>query len=56
MLKVQQKVSGGFRSEAGADAFASLRGYVSTLRKQGVALLAALETLFTGDVLYPTFA
>lgn len=56
MLKVQQKVSGGFRSEAGADAFACLRGYVSTLRKQGVALLAALETLFTGDVLYPTFA
>ena len=56
MLKVQQKVSGGFRSEAGADAFARLRGYVSTLRKQGMALLTALETLFTGSPLYPVFA
>jgi len=55
MLKVQQKISGGFRSDAGADAFASLRGYVSTLRKQGVALLTALETLFTGAPLYPTW-
>ena len=56
MLKVQQKISGGFRSEAGADAFAFLRGYVSTLHKQGVALLSALETLFTGSPLYPAFA
>jgi len=56
MLKVQQKLSGGFRSEKGADAFASLRGYVSTLRKQGVALLTALETLFTGSPLYPAWA
>jgi len=56
MLKVQQKVSGGFRSDAGADAFARLRGYVSTLRKQGVALLGALETLFTGSPLYLAFA
>lgn len=27
--------------------------YLSTLRKQGVALLAALHTLFTGIPLYP---
>ena len=56
MLKVQQKVSGAFRSAAGATAFARLRGYLSTLRKQGVALLAALEALFAGQPLYPTFA
>ena len=56
MLKVQQKISGSFRSVAGADAFASLRGYVSTLRKQGITLLTALETLFTGSPLYPAFA
>ena len=56
MLKGQQKVSGSFRSDAGADAFARLRGYVSTLRKQGMALLTALETLFTGSPLYPAFA
>jgi transposase len=56
MLKVQQKVSGSFRSVTGADAFARLRGYLSTLHKQGVALLAALEVLFSGQPLYPAFA
>jgi len=56
MLKVQQKVSGSFRSTKGADAFARLRGYLSTLRKQGTTLLAALETLFTGCPLYPALA
>jgi transposase len=56
MLKVQQKVSGCFRSNSGAAAFARLRGYLSTLRKQGHALLTALETLFTGQPLYPAFA
>ena len=56
MLKVQQKVSGSFRSDAGADAFARIRSYLSTLTKQGVALLAALDTVFTGQPLYPSFA
>jgi transposase len=53
MLKVQQKVSGSFRSEGGAEAFARIRGYLSTLAKQGHALLAALEALFTAQPLYP---
>jgi transposase len=56
MLKVQQKVSGCFRSVSGAAAFARLRGYLSTLRKQGHALLTALEALFTGQPLCPSFA
>jgi hypothetical protein len=56
MLKVQQKVSGSFRSDRGADAFACLRSYLSTLRKQGAALLAALETVVIGQPLYPEFA
>ena len=55
MLKVQQKVSGSFRSVAGA-AFAYIRGYLSTLRKQSVALLAALEALFASQPLSPQFA
>ncbi len=53
MLKTQQKVSGCFRSEAGAEAFARIRGYLSTLRKQGIGLLDALRSLFTGAPLYP---
>ncbi len=56
MLKVQQKVSGCFRSDDGAAAFVRLRGYLSSLRKQGVALLAALETVIAGQPLYPAFA
>jgi len=55
-LKVQQKVSGCFRSETGAEAFARLRSYLATLRKQGQALLAALETVLAGQPLYPAFA
>jgi transposase len=54
-LKLHQKVSGCFRSDPGADAFASLRGYLATLRKQGQALLAALQTVFAGQPFYPAF-
>ncbi len=56
LLKTQQKVSGCFRSDPGAAAFARLRSYLSTLRKQGVGLLGALQTLFTSGPLYPAFA
>lgn len=53
MLKVQQKIAGSFRAESGAEAFARIRGYCASLRKQGVALLAALQTVFTGQPRYP---
>ena len=56
MLKVQQKVSGAFRSDGGADAFARIRGYLSCLNKQGATLLAALESVFVGRPLHPAFA
>lgn len=55
-LKVQQKVSGCFRSEWGADAYARIRGYLATLRKQGQSLLAALRTVCAGQPLYPASA
>jgi transposase len=53
MLKVQQKIAGSFRANAGSEAFARIRGYLSSMRKQGVALLAALQTVFSGQPLYP---
>jgi transposase len=55
-LKLHQKVSGSFRSDPGAAAFMRLRGYLSCLRKQGRALLAALHTVFSGQPLYPALA
>ena len=56
MMKVQQKVSGCFRSTEGADAFCRIRSYICTLRKQGKQILSALEHVFRGDLLYPECA
>lgn len=51
MLKVQQKISGTFRSPAGALAFCRIRGVLSTLAKQGTPLLATLRALFAEGTL-----
>jgi transposase len=53
MAKIQQKISGTFRSEAGADAFCRIRGYLSTMAKQGYRLLAVLRRVFTDQPLSP---
>jgi transposase len=54
MVKVQQKVSGCFRSVAGAEAFSRIRGYLSTLRKQGMPLLSALQATLCGHPVLPS--
>jgi transposase len=55
MMKVQQKVSGCFRTLSGAQAFSRIRGYLSTLRKQGLPLLSALQDTLCGHPLLPSF-
>jgi transposase len=42
MMKLRQKISGGFRSFAGAEIFAVIRSVLSTARKQGWDLVATL--------------
>ncbi len=48
MMKLKQKISGGFRSWEGARVFCRSRGFLSTLKKQGHNMLDALEQLFLG--------
>jgi transposase len=50
MTKVQQKISGCFRSMDGANIFCRVRGYLSTCRKQGVKSSHALDLLFNGKL------
>ena len=50
MTKVQQKISGCFRSMNGAHIFARIRSYISTCRKHDLAVTSALQMLFQGKM------
>ena len=54
MVKVQQKISGSFRTALGAAQFCRIRGYLSTARKQGHHPLAALQAVCAGSPLVLT--
>ena len=51
MMKVQQKISGTFRSFEGALSFCRIRSYISTVKKQGMNVIAAIQDAFAGDTL-----
>ena len=53
MVKLQQKISGCWRTLAGAEAFLALRSYLATARKQGMNPLAVLGQLFQGQAWLP---
>lgn len=54
MVKVKQKVSGAFRTLAGAQIFARLRSVVSTLIKQRIPVLSSLSRAFRGIPILPS--
>ena len=49
MAKVQQKISGTFRSADGAKTFCRIRGYISTTRKNSLSVIDAIQAAFEGD-------
>ncbi len=55
MMKVQQKISGRFRGRGGAY-FCRIRGYISSLRKQSMAVLDALVSVFRDQPVLPSLS
>jgi transposase len=53
MMKVQQKISGTFRSFDGALSFCRIRSYISTVKKRGLNVMSALQDVFSGKRLLP---
>lgn len=56
MMKVQQKISGCFRTNEGARIFCRIRSYISTMRKQGHNVLTVLKSVFAGHPIAPAFS
>jgi len=53
MIKLQQKISGCWRSTDGATSFLALRSYIQTARKHGQDILAALHAAADGNPWLP---
>ena len=54
MVKLQQKISGSWRTLTGAKNFCAIRSYVSTMRKHDANILGGLRQLFEGQTWLPT--
>ena len=53
MVKLQQKISGTWRTLAGARNYCAIRGYISTMKKHDHGILQGLRHLFEGDAWLP---
>lgn len=56
MVKVRQKVSGGFRTDRGARIFLTIKSYTGTLRKQGRDVWSGLTKAMKGFPFLPSDA
>ncbi len=56
MVKVQQKISGSFRSIEGVSNFCRVRGYISTVKKNEGSVLTAIKGSFRREPFMPTVA
>jgi len=53
MMRCKQKKSGGFRPGNGAAIIVRIRGFISTVRKQGFNVLKRYYFCFSGKILVP---
>ena len=53
MVKLQEKISGSWRTLAGARAYCEIRSYISTMRKHDVDILDRLRRMFEGNAWLP---
>lgn len=53
MIMVKQKVSGCFRSDIHARYFARIRGYISTVKKNGENVLGSIQLAFSKEPFIP---
>jgi len=53
MVKLQQKISGSWRTLGGAEGFCAIRSYISTMKKHDADVLDGLRGIFTGNIWLP---
>ena len=53
MMKVQQKISGTFRSVQGARSFCRIKGYIFTMKKNKISVIDAIGAVFNGKPFVP---
>ena len=56
MMKLQQKISGTFRSIQGAVSFCRIRGYISTVKKNTLSVIDAIKGVFNGNPFFPSMS
>lgn len=53
MQKLRQKISGTFKSDQGIKTFCRIRGYISTVKKQGGNIIESIKGAFDGKPFMP---